>query len=172
MSDLVAIVYPDEGTAAEVRQAVARLQKEHLIEVVDAVAVVKHQDGRVELDQSLPLTAVGAAGGAARGGLWGTLIGLLFFAPLFGFAIGALAGGLGGAISGKLSDIGIDDEMMKQLGAQFQPGTSALFVLVTKVTPDKVLDEVKQYGGTVLKTSLTREQEAQLQSALSGQDAQ
>ncbi len=104
--------------------------------------------------------------------LEGTLIGFLFFAPLIGFAIGSLAGAAGGAISGRMADVGIDDEMMKQLGAQFQPGTSALFVLVRKVTPDKVLDEIKQYGGTVLKTSLTREQEEHLEAALSGQGAQ
>jgi uncharacterized membrane protein len=172
MSDLVAIVYPDTTTAGEVRSTIARLQKEHLIELEDAVAVVKENDGTVHLDQSVPLTVLGAAGGAASGGLWGTLIGFLFFAPLLGFAIGSLAGAAGGAISGKMTDIGIDDEMMQQLGSQFQPGTSALFVLVRKVTPDKVLDEIKEYGGTVLKTSLSREQEEALQQALAGQGGQ
>lgn len=172
MSDLIAVVYPDVSTAGEVRQTLARLQKEHLIELEDAVAVVKENDGNVHLDQSIPLTTVGAAGGAARGGLWGTLIGFLFFAPLMGFAIGALAGAAGGAISGRFSDVGIDDDMMKRLGAEFQPGTSALFVLVRKATPDKVLDEIKTYGGTVLQTSLTREQETQLEAVLSGQSGQ
>jgi uncharacterized membrane protein len=169
MSDLIAIVYPDEGTAGEVRSTLVRLQKEHLVELEDAVAVVKGTDGAVRFDQTVPLTAVGAASGAASGGLWGTLIGILFFAPLLGFAVGALAGAAGGALSGKMSDYGVDDELMKQLGAQFQPGTSALFLPVRKATPDKVLDEIKQYGGTVLRTSLTRDREEALQQALSGQ---
>jgi len=169
MSERVSIVYPNESTAGEVRSTLVRLQKEHLIELEDAVAVIKGNDGTIRLDQSVPLTSVGAASGAAHGGLWGTLIGLLFFAPLLGFAVGAIGGAIGGALSGKLTDYGVDDELMKQLGAQFQPGTSALFVLIRKATPDKVLDEIKQYGGTVLRTSLTRDQEEALQAALSGQ---
>lgn len=165
MSDLIAIAYPDEGTAFQVRDTLARLQRERLIELADAVVVVKGQDGRVRLDQALPLVASGAAGGA----LWGTLIGTLFFAPLLGMAVGAASG----AIGGKLSDYGIEDRFMEELGAQLQPGTSALFILVRKVTPDKVLDEVRRYGGTVLRSSLTKDAEERLQQALQqGQGSQ
>jgi uncharacterized membrane protein len=157
MSDLLAIVYPDEQTAMNVRDTLARLQRERLISLADAVVVTKRQDGRVELNQpSL------AAAGAASGALWGTLIGMLFFAPLLGLAAGAA----GGALSGKLSDYGIEDNFMKELGAQLQPGKAALFLLVRQVTPDKVLDAVKQYGGTVIRSSLTRDAEARLQQAL------
>jgi uncharacterized membrane protein len=162
VSDLFAIVYPDTNTAAQVRSTLARLQTEHLIQLDDAVVVVKRQDGKVSLDQSLPLVATGAASGA----MWGTLIGMLFFAPLLGTVVGAASG----AISGKLSDYGIEDDFMTQLGAQLQPGSSALFILVRKATPDKVLDEIKQYGGTVLRSSLTKDAEEALQAALSGQD--
>jgi uncharacterized membrane protein len=170
MSELISIVYPYENTAGEVRSTLVRLQKEHLIELDDAVAVIKGNDGTVRIDQAVPLTSAGAASGAISGGLWGTLIGMLFFAPLLGFAVGSIGGAIGGAVSGKMSDYGIDDELMKQLGAQFQPGSSALFVLVRKATPDKVLDEIKQYGGKVLRTSLTRQQEEALQAALTGQE--
>ncbi len=140
-SDLIAVVYPDESTAVQVRDTLARLQTERLVELDDAVVVVKEQDGEVQLE---PLVASGAAGGA----LWGTLIGMLFFAPLLGLIVGAA----GGAISGKLSDYGIDDNFMKQLGVQLRPGNAALFVLVRKATPDKVLDQVKQYGGACLRS--------------------
>jgi uncharacterized membrane protein len=164
MSDLIAIAYLEESTAAQVRDVLMRLQRERLIELEDAVAVVKGRDGKVRLDQAVSLAASGAAGGA----LWGTLIGMLFFAPLLGLLLGAA----GGAIGGTLSDYGIEDRFMKELGTQLQPGTSALFVLVRKVTPDKVLDAVRQYGGTVLRTSLTKDAEERLQHALQGVSSQ
>jgi uncharacterized membrane protein len=168
MSDLIAIVYPNLQTAQDARGALSRLQTEHLIEIDDAVVVTKGTDGKVNLDQTIPLTSVGAAGGALHGGLWGGLIGFLFLAPLLGMVVGGLAGAAGGALSGKASDIGVDDNLMKQLGSQFTPGTAALFVLVRKATPDKVVEELSQYGGTVIRSSLTHDQEAALQQALSG----
>lgn len=172
MSDAIAIVYPDEGTANQVRATLSRLQTEHVIELEDAVVVTKGQDGKVHLDQSLPLTSAGAASGAVTGGLWGALIGLLFPAPLLGFVLGGAFGALGGALGGKMSDFGINDDFMKQVGAKFTPGSSALFILVRKMTPDRVLEEIKQFGGTVVQTSLSREQEEDLQKAISGQRAQ
>jgi len=90
------------------------------------------------------------------------LIGMIFLNPLVGAAIGAGAG----ALSGKLRDIGISDDFMKELGQTFQPGTSALFVLVRKVTPDKVLEELKGFKGRVLKTSLTKDKEEELRKVL------
>ena len=104
--------------------------------------------------RAVNLTATGAIGG----GFWGMLIGMIFLNPLLGAAIGAGAG----ALSGKLSDIGIDDNFMKEFSQNFKPGTSALFVLVRKVTPDKVYDHLKQFKGKVLKTSLTADEEAKL----------
>ena len=96
-----------------------------------------------------------------------TLIGLIFLMPLAGAALGAASG----TLSGYLTDVGIDDKWMKETAAAIQPGTSALFVLVRKVTADKVLEGLKGEGGTVLKTSLDHTKEAALQAALAGVQA-
>jgi uncharacterized membrane protein len=136
-----------------------KLQKEHLIELEDAAVIVKNAEGKIKLKQAVDLTTAGAV----SGGFWGLLIGTLFLSPLLGAAVGAAAG----AASGALSDIGVDDKFMKSLGESLQPQTSALFVLVRKITPDKVLEEIAPYGGTVLRTSLTKDEEAQLQEVLS-----
>lgn len=158
MSDLIAIAYDDIFKAEEVRLTLFKLQREHLIELEDAAVVIKTADGKVKLNQSINL----AAAGAASGGFWGLLIGTLFLVPLLGAAVGAATG----AISGALSDIGIDDEFMRELGETLQPNTSALFILVKKVTPDKVLDEISKYGGKILRTSLSKDDERQLQEVL------
>ena len=97
--------------------------------------------------------------------MWGGLIGLIFLAPLLGMAVGAAAGGAAGA----LTDVGVDDKFMKNLGAQLASGGAAVVVLVRQSTPDKVLPRVSQYGGEVIQSSLDSETEAQLQAALSGQ---
>ncbi|MDJ0713219.1 MAG: DUF1269 domain-containing protein [Prochloraceae cyanobacterium] len=159
MSELIAIAYDDEFKAQEVRLTLARLQKEHLIELEDAAVIIKTEDEKVKLNQSINL----AEAGAVSGGFWGLLIGTLFFVPLFGAAVGAATG----AISGALSDIGIDDDFMRELGETLQPGSSALFILVRKATPDKVLEQVSKYGGKILRTSLTKDKEDQLQEILS-----
>jgi uncharacterized membrane protein len=163
MADLIAVAYPNKETATDVVRTLGRLQTEHVIELADIVIVNKDQDGKVRLQQRQDLVALGALGGA----LWGGLIGMLFLAPLLGMA----AGMAGGALGGKFTDYGIDDQFMKDLAAQFQPGSSAVFALVTKATQDKVLDEVGKYGGKVLRTSLSREAEANLQNALDQQHA-
>ena len=158
MSTFVAIEYDDPHKAQEVRLALAKLQKEYLIDLEDAVVAVKNEHGKIKLHQAYNLTAAGAV----SGGFWGTLIGLLFMNPLLGAAVGASAG----AVSGALSDVGIDDDFMKKLADGLQPNSSVLFVLIRKATPDKVLSEVKQYGGTILQTSLSHDDESQLQAAL------
>ena len=163
MADLIAVTYPDKDTARDVMGTLARLQTEHVIELADVAAVTKEQDGKVRLVQSRDLVATGVLGGA----FWGGLIGLLFLTPL----LGMVAGMVGGALGGKFADYGINDQFMKDLGAQLKPGGSAVFLLVTKMTPDKVLDEVGKYGGKVLRTSLSREAEADIQAALEQQHA-
>jgi uncharacterized membrane protein len=120
--------------------------------------VVKNEDGKVKLHQAINLTTTGAI----SGGFWGSLIGLIFLNPLLGLAAGAAAG----AVSGALSDVGINDTFMKDLANTMQPSSSALFVLVRKSTPDKVLEELQGTGGTILKTSLSHEDEDKLQAAL------
>jgi uncharacterized membrane protein len=159
MSTLVVIGYDDPYKAEEVRIKLWKMQKDYLIDLADAVVAVKNPSGKVKLHQSVNLTAAGAV----SGGFWGALIGLIFLSPLLGMAIGAAAGG----VSGALSDVGIDDKFMKDLAAAMTPGSSALFVLVRKATPDRVLDELKGSGGKVLKTSLSHDDEAKLQAALS-----
>lgn len=158
MSDLVFIAFPTEQKAEEVRQKVLSLQREYLIELGDAVVVVKDDKGQVKLNQMINLTATGAASGA----LWGTLIGFIFLSPLLGTAIGAASGALGG----KFSDIGINDQFMKDAASALQPNTAGLFLLIRKMTADKVLADLKGSGGTVIKTSFDETKEAQLREAL------
>jgi uncharacterized membrane protein len=159
MSTLVVIGYDNEFKAEEVRLTLRKLQKDYLIDLEDAVVAVKDAKGKVKLHQAVNLTAAGAIGG----GFWGSLIGLIFLNPILGAAVGATAG----AVSGALTDVGINDKFMKELAGSLKPGSSALFVLVRKATPDKVLDEVKGTGGKILKTSLSHDDEAKLQAALS-----
>jgi uncharacterized membrane protein len=158
MATLVVIDYENEVKAEEVRLALLKMQKEYLIDLEDAVVVVRDQQGRVRLRQLYNLTAAGAV----SGGFWGALIGLIFMNPLFGMAIGAAAG----AISGALRDVGIDDNFMKELGQTLKPGTAALCVLIRQMTPDKVVDELKKFGGTLIKTNLCHENETKLRDAL------
>jgi uncharacterized membrane protein len=158
MATFVMIDYESEMKAEEVRLALLKLQKQYLIDLADAVVVVRDEKGKVKLRQLYNLTAAGAA----TGGFWGALMGLLFLNPLFGFAIGAAAG----AVSGALKDVGIDDNFMKSLGETLKPGTAALCVLIRHMTPDKVVEEIQQYGGTLIKTNLCHENEAKLREAL------
>jgi uncharacterized membrane protein len=159
MSTLVVIGYDDPFKAHEVRLMLARMQQDYLIDMEDAVVAVKDDTGKVKLHQPVNLTAAGTV----SGGFWGALIGLIFLNPLLGLAAGATAG----AVSGALSDIGINDQFMKNLASTMNPSSSALFVLVRKSTPDKVLEELKGTGGRVLQTSLSHEDETRLQAALS-----
>ncbi len=159
MSDLVVIVYPSEEKAEEVRKRLFELQKEYLIKLGDAVIAVKSPDGHVKLNQIVNTTAAGAVSGS----FWGLLIGMIFLNPLLGAAFGAAGGALGGA----LTDAGINDNFMKQLAETIHPGDAALFVLIQDMTADKVLAEIKGFGGVVLKTSLDETKEQALRDALS-----
>jgi uncharacterized membrane protein len=158
MSTLVAIAYPDAETAERVRAELVQATKEHLVQLEDAVVVEHRADGKIKLHQAMSTTGAGAAGGA----LWGGFIGLLFLAPLLGMAIGAASG----AAAGKVTDAGVNDNFMKELGAKVAPGGAALIYLGRSDAPEKVLDRVKQYGGEVIQTSLDAEQEEHLRSAL------
>jgi uncharacterized membrane protein len=161
MPEMMAIVYPDKETAFRVRERLVELQSEYLIELADAVVVTKDAEDKIELHQAVNLTAAGAL----SGGFWGSLIGLLFLNPLLGLAVGATAG----ALSGRFSDYGIPDNQMRDLAQSFRPGTAALFVLVRKFTADKVTTEMAKFGGTVLRTSLSQDEEKKLREALQAQ---
>jgi uncharacterized membrane protein len=162
MADLVVIAFQDEQMAFALRAELAKMQKEYLIDMEDVVVVTKDDKGKVKLHQAHNLTAMGAVGGT----FWGMLIGLIFLNPLLGAAVGAGAG----AVSGALTDIGVDDKMMKELAASFKPGCSAVFVLVRKATGDKVLAGLKEFTGKgkVLQTSLTKDKEEELRAMIEG----
>ena len=157
MSDLIVIGFPDEFKADEVLLDLRKLEREYLIDLEDAAIVVRKKDGRVKIKQTQELVTAGAL----SGGFWGLLIGLMFFEPMLG-----ILGAAVGALSGALTDIGIDDNFIQELGNTIEPGTSAIFVLVRKSTPDKVLDDLSKFEGKVLRTSLSHEDEAQLQAVL------
>jgi uncharacterized membrane protein len=171
MSDLVVLGFDDMFKADEVLLALRKLQQQHLIDLEDAAVVVRQADGTVQIKQSYPLVAAGAASGALQGTLWGSLIGLLFLNPLIGAAIGAGVGAGTGATTGALLDIGINDDFFKATGETITPGTSALFVLVRQATPDRVIAEVKKYNPTVLHTSLSAQDETALREALAAKQA-
>ena len=157
MSDLVVVGFDNELKADEVLHKLGQMQKEHLVDLEDAVVVIKNEKGKVKIKQAYDLVTSGAIGG----GFWGSLVGLLFLHPLLGVTVGLATG----ALSGALMDVGINDEFIADLGKTIEPGTSALFLLVRKATPDKVLDELRPYGGKLLKTSLSKSDEASLKAA-------
>jgi uncharacterized membrane protein len=158
MSTLVAIAYPDRETAEKVRQELVAATKEHLLRLEDAVVVEHEAGGKIKLHQAMSPAGAGAAGGA----VWGGLIGLLFLAPLLGMAVGAASGALGG----KMSDVGVDDSFMKELGDRLQPGAAALIALGQSDARDKLIERVKGYGGHVIQTSLSTQDEENLRAAL------
>ena len=160
MATLVAIGYPDESTATAAGDEAERLAKDLIIEP-DAIAVIRRdKEGKFHVTTNHHAVA----GGATWGMFWGLLFGMLFFVPFFGMAIGA---GLG-ALMGKMTKGAIDKEFESRVRELLQPGTSALFLVVEKVTPDKAVEALSRFGGTVLKSSLSKEAEAQLQEALHG----
>jgi len=161
MSDLVFIAFDSEAKAEEVRSKVLDLQREYLIEIEDAVIATRDDKGRIHLNQLVNTTATGAISGA----LWGTLIGWIFLMPVVGAAVGAASGAIGGA----LTDVGIkDDQMRRDAQAALTPGKAGLFLLIRKVTADKVLEDLKGIGGTVIRTSFDHAKEEALKAALAG----
>ena len=153
MSDLIVIGFKDEFKADEVLIDLRKLELEYLIDLEDAAIVVRNKEGKVKVKQTQELVA----SGALNGGFWGLLIGLMFFQPLLG-----ILGVAVGALSGALTDVGIDDDFIQELGNTIELGTSAIFILVRKSTPDRVLEDLSKFEGKVLKTSLSHENEAKL----------
>ena len=163
MSTLIAIGYPDETTASAAAQETERLAQDLIIQP-DAIAViVRDKAGRYHVTTNHNPVA----GGVTWGMFWGLLFGLLFFVPVLGIAVGA---GMG-ALMGRVQKAGIDRRFQEQVKDMVKPGTSALFLIVDKVTPDKAVAALSKYGGTVLKSSLSESAEKELQEALSGSAA-
>jgi uncharacterized membrane protein len=159
MSTLAVIAYPEQETAERAASALATMQKEFFLTLEDVAWVTKNKDGKMKLHNGTSLTGVGAAGGA----LWGFLFGLIFLVPFFGLAVGAASG----ALIGKLSDYGIDDNWIKGVATAIPAGGSGLFVMVRDTVAERVLPEMAKFGGTVIRTNLSAEQEQALKEALS-----
>jgi uncharacterized membrane protein len=160
VADLIAIGYDNEETAEQAAEEVYRLAHDLVIEP-EAVAVIKRDsNGKYKVTTNHHLVTVGVTWGM----FWGVLFGLLFFVPVFGLAVG----GALGALFGTVDKIGIDKTFQQEVRDMLQPGTSALFLVVDKVTPDKAIASLSKYGGHVLKTSLSADAEQKLQEALGG----
>ena len=157
MAELVVLVFDDEEGAFQARDRLLEIRRHRMLQLADAAVVVRREDGRVKIKQLHNLVGPGAFGGA----FWGLFIGLLFAAPWLGLVIGAAAGA---GIAG-LSDFGIEDKFIKEVGSSIEPGRSALFLLVHRANLVKFQDELKPFNPTVLQTSLSDEDEAKLREA-------
>jgi uncharacterized membrane protein len=164
MATLVAIGYSDQTTAEQARQTVQGLEADLIIQADQVAAISRDLDGKYHVTTTHG--GASAGGGAAWGGFWGLLFGMLFFVPVVGLALGA---GMG-ALFGHLGKEGIDQQFQKQVRDHLKPGTSALFMVIEQATPDKAIAALEQYGGTVIKTSLSDEDTARLQEALTPKD--
>jgi uncharacterized membrane protein len=160
MATLVAIGYPDQGTAEQARDTVSQLESELVIQADQVASISRDPEGKYHVHTSHGGGGTGA--GAVWGGFWGLLFGLLFFIPFAGWAMGA---GMG-ALFGHFGQKGIDKAFQEQVRGHLQPGTSALFLVIEQATPDKAIAALQQYGGTVIKTSLSDEDTKKLQEAL------
>lgn len=154
MADLFVLGFPTRERAEAVMEIAKDLQKQELLDLEDAALVWRTTDGRIKLQQAFSPVASGVVGGA----LWGMLLGLLFLMPVFGMAVGAGAG----ALAGKLSDLGIDDKFMREVAASLTPGSAAVFALVRRSTPDRVRQALAPYQPTIIRTSLSVHEEAEL----------
>jgi uncharacterized membrane protein len=164
MATLVAIGYPDEATAEAARKTVQGLEADLIVQADQVAAISRDTDGKFHTTTTHGGASTG--GGAVWGGFWGFLFGLIFLVPFAGLAIGA---GFG-ALFGHFGEKAIDKEFIEQVRDQVQPGTSALFMIIEQATPDKAIDALKGYGGTVIKTSLSDDDTKKLQEALTPQE--
>jgi uncharacterized membrane protein len=158
MATLTVWKFDSPGGAANALTTLEQMQKQELIHVEDG-ATVTWQEGKKKpkTEQMHSLTG----GGALGGGFWGLLFGLLFFVPLLGLAVGAAMG----ALAGSMSDVGIDDDFIRQVREEVTPGTSALFVMTSGAVVDKVVDEFRHSGATLVSSNLSTEQESKLREA-------
>ena len=154
MTDMVVLAFENEGGADMGRQKLVELNDEYVLNLVDAVEVIRHTNGKIKVKDIRSLTGIGAIGGA----FWGTLFGLLFFVPAVGFAVGAVSG----AIAGHFTHLGVSEDYLKQIETSVTPGTSALAILATNVTVDKVVQALTPLHPKVIRSSLSTEQEAKL----------
>ena len=166
MSELIVVGFDNSNDADRVLTDLGRLRREYLIDLEDAVVAIRDPDGKVHIKQSISVLGRTVSYGTLSGALWGTLVGLLFLNPPAGMAIGGVVGAGTGALSGSLIDYGINDDFIKDMGNTLAPDTSAIFLLIRKAQPEKVLAELSGYRGRILRSSLSPEQEAKLGAVL------
>jgi uncharacterized membrane protein len=157
MSELIVFAFSTEGGAFSMDDTIHQLKKEELMTLDDAAVVIRKLDGKIKVKQATHLVGVGMVGGA----FWGMLIGLFFWMPWLGLAVGAVTG----ALLGATTDYGINDEFIKEVGGTIKPGGSALFLLISKWTEDKALERLSKFNATIVRTSLTKEEEEKLKAA-------
>jgi uncharacterized membrane protein len=163
MKELIVFAFDTETGADEMATAVQELQEENIITLEDAAVVVRPEDGKPKVKQAQKLVGAGALGGA----FWGMLIGMVFMMPWLGLALGAVTG----AIAGKKTDLGIDDDFIERVSESIEPGGSALFLMIADATsPDIAIERLSHFDATILRTSLSTEDEANLREAFGVHD--
>lgn len=168
MSDLVVIGFENPQKAEEVLWRFRALRSQDLLDLDDAVVVVRDEKGEINLKQSINLTHYDASSGLLSGGLLGAMVGLVFLNPAAGFLIGGMIGAGAGALSGSLSDYGIPDDFIRSLAETIPVNSSAVFILARKVQPEKILAELSDVKGKILRTTLSPDQEKRLREVLAG----
>ena len=163
MATLSVLKFPNPEGADKTLSILEKLTKQHLIKIHDA-AVVSWPKGKKK-PRTRQLSNL-AGRGALSGAFWGMLFGLIFFVPLFGMAVGAAIGGL----LGSMSNVGIDKDFISKVRRSVTEGTSALFLLSTEATLDKVAQALKGVKFELLQTNLSKEQEAKLHEAFGLED--
>src|SRR5215469_499099 len=181
MAQLIVVGFKkDMYRASGVLNQLQQMNENWVVDLHDAVAVYRDYKGKLRVDQSFQPTT---GEGAGWGGLWGSLIGATLAIPFTAGASGAaaaaalaagvLGGGAVGAASGAIDaswwkdEFGIPDDFVKQVGAMIQPGDSAIYALLRTANPDKVEEQFRGYGGTILSTTLNRDQQKKLEDVLS-----
>jgi uncharacterized membrane protein len=152
--DLIALGYEHAAVAKRAAKSLRDLADEGALALEDVAVVVKHGDGRVELQQQESLSA---GDGLISGGTIGLLIGLPFGLPVAGSLIGMLGGG---AFS--LNDSGISDTRMRRFGEELPPGHCALFALVEDADWALLRERLQPYDGEIVTSEVSTEVAAEL----------
>lgn len=160
MSELIVIGYDDEATARRAYDEVQELHRQFVVQLAGLAIVTVDEEGKSHVDT--PGRVVGAS--AASGALWGMLFGLLFLAP----GLGALLGGAMGALVGRLNKSGIDHSFRERVQSMLTPGRTAVVIMATKITEDKFGAAMTPFGGQLLQTSLSDQDERDLAGQLTG----
>lgn len=157
MSELIVFAFPSETGASEMDETIHKLKKEELMVLADAAVVIRKPDGKIKVKQATDLVGAGAFGGA----FWGMLIGFYSGCPGWDWQLVLSQGQL--QVNCLIMEL-----MMTSLKKQVKPLNrigSAIFLLISKWTEDKALDRLKKFNATILRTSLSNEDELKLKAA-------